>query len=149
MSAASAAKLYTPEILGLAVKLSEFPLTGDHPDTFPLSGEARSKTCGSEIHMGFRRNDTGHVEAIGLKVTACAIGQASAAIFAQSVVGKSAEDIEKALIAIDAWLMGGPIPDWPGIGTLKAAQAHPARHGAITLAWHAALNALCSTPNPR
>lgn len=45
--------------------------------------------------------------------------------------------------AIEGWLESGQnLPDWPGFGSLSAARAYPARHGAILLAWDAALDAL-------
>ena len=47
--------------------------------------------------------------------------------------------------SLAGWLhAAGPIPDWPGIGLLDAAREYPARHGAILLAWDAALAALAS-----
>ena len=42
------------------------------------------------------------------------------------------------------WLVQetAPQPGWPGLDALAAARAYPARHGAILLAWRAALEAL-------
>jgi NifU-like protein involved in Fe-S cluster formation len=34
------------------------------------------------------------------------------------------------------------MPDWPGIDLIAVARDYPARHGAIMLAWEAALSAL-------
>ena len=70
------------------------------------------------------------------------IGQAAAAIFAQTAPGKTRDEIELAVTEIETWLAGGPLPDWPGMAAIAAARDFPARHGAILLAWRAALVAL-------
>jgi NifU-like protein involved in Fe-S cluster formation len=141
MSAAE--RLYTPELLALAVRLAEYPLTGD----FPLVGEARSRSCGSTLAMGLATDADGRIERFGLRVAACAVGQASAAIFAAAAPGRSIDDLAATLAALEAWLAdGGPIPDWPGIDALAAAQAYSARHGAMLLPWKAALDALSKHP---
>ena len=85
-----------------------------------------------------------------MKAQACAIGQAAAAIFAEAAAGRSGNDIAEAESAIRAWLAGeAALPDWPGLETLTAAQAYPARHGAILLAWQAARELLHTEALPR
>ena len=74
-----------------------------------------------------------------MKAQACAIGQAAAAIFAEAAAGRRGTEIAEAETAIRAWLAGdATLPNWPGLETLAPAQAYPARHGAIMLAWQAA-----------
>jgi NifU-like protein involved in Fe-S cluster formation len=127
--------LYTPEVLGLATSLAAYPWD----ESLPLKGEARSKSCGSTIALALATDAEGRIARIAVKSSACAIGQAAAAIFAQAAVGKSAADIAAAERAITAWLAGeGPLPDWPGLVAIAAARDYPARHGAIMLAWQAA-----------
>ena len=139
-------KLYTPEILGLAVELAQYPRL-DQPDA---SAEVRSRTCGGSLTLDVELHELGHIDAIGLSVTACAIGQASAAIFARQARGRGPEEMLAALGEIETWLVDGePLPRWPGIATLAPAQAFPARHGAILLPWRAAVDALCKAPQPR
>jgi NifU-like protein involved in Fe-S cluster formation len=141
MSAAE--RLYTPELLALAVRLAEYPLTGD----LLLTGEARSRSCGSTLAMGLATDADGRIERLGLRVAACAIGQASAAIFAAAAQGRNVDDLAATLAALEAWLdASGPLPDWPGIDALAAAQAYSARHGAMLLPWKAALDALSKHP---
>jgi NifU-like protein involved in Fe-S cluster formation len=133
--------LYTPEVLGLAIDLARYPLAGD----LPLRGEARSKSCGSTIALGLATGPDGMVDRIGIRSQACAIGQASAAIFASGAAGSDAARIECARDAIAAWLSGdGELPDWPGLATIAAARDYPARHGAVLLPWNAACQALAS-----
>lgn len=134
-----AERLYTPELLALAVGLAGYPLS----EEFLLTGEARSRSCGSTLRMGLAADDAGRVERIGMRVAACAVGQASAAIFAAAVPGRTAEELMATLAALEAWLAGdSPAPEWPGLTVLAPARAYPGRHGAMLLPWKAALDAL-------
>ena len=132
------APLYTPEMLALAVALADYPPL----DRAAARGEAVSRTCGSNIALDLTLSPDGAVDALGLRVSACAVGQAAAAIFARAAPGKSGEEIARAEGAIADWLGGGPLPDWPGIDTIAAARDRPGRHGAILLPWRAASTAL-------
>ncbi|UVI38864.1 iron-sulfur cluster assembly scaffold protein [Qipengyuania spongiae] len=131
--------LYTPEVLALAVELAAYPPLSD-----PAShAELRSRTCGSVARIGLATDGEGAIETIGLKMSACAIGQAAAAIFAGDAQGKKAEDLDSAVAAVEVWLAeGGPRPEWPRLELLDAAVAHPGRHEAILLPWRAAAAAL-------
>jgi NifU-like protein involved in Fe-S cluster formation len=131
--------LYTPDVLGLAIELARYPLSDDQP----LRGEARSKSCGSTILLALATGADGAIERVGIRSQACAIGQASAAIFAAAAAGSDAARVEQARDAIAAWLSGeGELPDWPGLATIAAAREYPARHGAVLLPWNAACQAL-------
>jgi len=137
----SAARLYTPELLGLAVELAR------HPPLQQASarGEARSPTCGSTIAMDLGLDPAGWIEQLGLRVHACAVGQAAAAIFARHALGHHAGDIGDMLRQLEAWLAGeGERPGWPDLSLIEAARDYPGRHGAILLPWRAALAALSS-----
>lgn len=139
---ASAKVLYTPEVLGLATSLARFRLD----DTLVLRADARSRSCGSTLTLGLAFDAAGHVETVGLRSQACAIGQASAAIFAEAVAGRSADDILATARALEAWLGGeGDLPEWPGLAAIAAARDYPGRHGALMLPWTAAVQ-LLSTP---
>ncbi|MFZ5744160.1 MAG: iron-sulfur cluster assembly scaffold protein [Pseudomonadota bacterium] len=143
---ATSATLYTREVLALATSLSQWP----HDPDLPLSGTARSATCGSTVSLSLATDPAGAIARVGLKAQACAIGQASAALFAASAAGRDADNLAAALEAIRHWLKeGAELPDWPGFATIAPARDYPARHGAILLAWQAALEALSSQPNPR
>lgn len=131
----SATVLYTPEVLALATGLAAYPWD----DALPLRASARSRSCGSAIELGLALGGEGRIERVGLRSSACAIGQAAAAIFAGAAAGRSADDIARAERAITAWLTGeGDLPDWPGFAAIAAARDYPGRHGAILLAWQAA-----------
>ena len=135
----SATVLYTPQVLALATSLARFPWD----ESLPLHGSARSRSCGSTVTLGLATDPAGRIERIGLKSSACAIGQAAAAIFAAAAPGRDARDLADAERAISAWLAGeGPLPDWPGLEAIAAARDYPGRHGAILLAWQAARDLL-------
>ncbi|XAP77039.1 iron-sulfur cluster assembly scaffold protein [Citromicrobium bathyomarinum] len=140
-------KLYTPEILSLAVSLADYPRLSA-PDA---SAEARSRTCGGTLTMDLALDAGNRVEALGLAVSACAIGQAAAAVFAQAAQGRTAEKVRASLKEIEAWLAdeNAQLPDWPGFAVLEPARAFPGRHGAILLPWRAATDALCKAAQPR
>jgi NifU-like protein involved in Fe-S cluster formation len=139
VSARVSSKLYTPELLALATGLAEFPLSDD----LPLRAEERSRTCGSVISLGLALDDHGLVCAVGLKMSACAIGQASAAVMAQGIRGDIPGTAVLTAEALERWLAGeGELPPWPGIAALAPARDHPGRHGALLLPWKAACSAL-------
>lgn len=138
-----AERLYTPELLALAVELARYPAR----DELPLFGEARSATCGSTMALGLALDGDGRVADLGMRVRACAVGQAAAAIFARHAAGKDAAYIESTLAAIERWLRdGASAPDWPDLELIAAAAGYPARHGAMMLPWRAAQAALSSAP---
>ena len=139
MSARVSSKLYTPELLGLATGLAAFPLTDD----LPLRAEERSRTCGSVITLGLALDDYGLVSGVGMKVSACAIGQASAALMAQAIRGDIPGHVQLTAEGLARWLAGeGDLPRWRGIAALAPARDHPARHSALLLPWTAACKAL-------
>jgi NifU-like protein involved in Fe-S cluster formation len=135
------AKLYSSAMLGLAAELALYPLDV----TLPLRAEARSRSCGSVITLGLALDAAGQVARIGMQVSACAIGQASASLLARGIMGARPQHITATGTAIEGWLAGaGALPDWPGLDLLAPALAHPGRHGALILPWKAATMALSS-----
>lgn len=134
--------LYTPDILALAMELTASPWD----ESLLHKGTARSRSCGSTIDLALNTDAAGAITAIGLRPHACAVGQAAAALFTRSAKGRDLANIEESRTAISQWLAGkASRPDWPGLESLEAARAYPARHGAILLAWDAALDALAAT----
>lgn len=141
----NSAKLYTPRVLALTVELAKYP----HDPEAKLQGHAKSRTCGSEIMLSGTGAGVDTVEGalgtIGMTVTACAIGQASAAIFAECVAGHSEPDIRALADAMEEWIKEERSSAFlPRLDLLEPARAFPARHDAILLPWRAAIDALCS-----
>jgi NifU-like protein involved in Fe-S cluster formation len=139
MSAAQ--RLYTPELLALAVELADYPPL----ETARARAEARSPTCGSTLALDLGLDHDEQIVRLGMRVRACAVGQASAAIFARHAAGRDLANVRDALERLEAWLGDeGPAPDWPDLDLVAPARAYPARHGAMLLPWRAAFTALSS-----
>ncbi len=124
------APLYTVEVLRLAASLPE------PRDLNRIDGEAelRSPTCGSTILTQAAIED-GRIAALSQRVTACAFGQASAALVAQQAPGRTGDEVRAALDQLQGWLAGhrDQPPDWSGFEALAPARSRVGRHGAILL----------------
>ena len=132
--------LYTREILRLAVSIPhEQRLDNPHG-----TAELRSKTCGSKVAADVTVTDRGTLKDLGLEISACALGQASAAILGAEAIGKSVIDIKAARSNLAAFLDGSTRSpgEWPHIDKLIAAQEHKGRHAAILLPYDAVIAAL-------
>lgn len=140
----SAERLYTPLMLSAAVELADYPPI----ENAPLHGSAKSPTCGSTLNIDVVLDDIGKIQRVGMKVRACAVGQASAAIMARHAEGKTLGDIATAYDRMNAWLDDeGPAPDWPDVALIAPAKDYRGRHAAILLPWKAALQALSTGPS--
>ena len=139
------APLYNRDILALAVATSEYLPIADA--RYRVS--KRAPLCGSAIILDLDTDDAGRVTRVGMHVEACALGQASATLFARHAPGRSLADIRAARDAIAGWFAGeGDLPDWPGFDLLAPARDYPARQGAILLPFDAAVAALGEQATP-
>ncbi|KPP88898.1 MAG: NifU-like protein [Rhodobacteraceae bacterium HLUCCA08] len=133
-------KLYSQRILSLA---SDIPRLGrlDAPDG---TAKKRSPLCGSTVTVDLCVAG-GRITDFAQDVKACALGQASAAIFGANVIGRSAIDLQRGRDQLAAMLKdGGPVPEAPfdGLEVLKPAAEHRNRHASILLCFDAALAAM-------
>jgi NifU-like protein involved in Fe-S cluster formation len=132
------APLYNTQILRLAATI---PHQRRLPDPMG-SSEKRSPICGSRVTVDINVDRDGRVRDVGLLVNACALGQASASLLGEAVIGTSAGEIAGARDALTAWLAGeGEVPDWPGFALFEPALPHSARHASIRLGFEAAAEA--------
>jgi NifU-like protein involved in Fe-S cluster formation len=93
--------------------------------------------------MGLQTDENSRISKLAMAAQACAVGQASAAIFGNGAIGKTRSELESAVADIERWLKAaGHMPDWPRFDAIAPAQSYSARHGAILLPWKAALDAL-------
>ena len=135
MTSPAKAPLYSPQLLALATELANFPFD----PAASCIGEAHARSCGSSLVLSCDPQ----VQSLGMRVTACAVGQAAAAIFARHAGDRSLAEISDALAEIEQWLGGGvDLPGWPDLALLAAARDYPGRHGALVLPWRAAIDAL-------
>ena len=140
MSDADMMQLYSKRILALA---ADIPHLGKLENA-DGSAMKRSPQCGSTVTAHVRM-DGDRIADFGQEVRACALGQASAGVLGQAVIGASRADIARGAAQLTAMLKdGGPVPDapWQGLEVLIPARDYPNRHASIMLSWLAALEAI-------
>ena len=131
--------LYNRDILRLAAGI---------PHLGPLAGaqaraERRSALCGSRVAVEVRLDEQGRIAALGQEVSACALGQASAALMGAHAPGRDSAELARACDELRAFLHGRREDPgtWPGLGVLAAARPYPARHASILLPFEAVAEA--------
>lgn len=132
------APLYNAEILRLAASVAHQERLADPMGT----SEKRSPVCGSRVTVDLDLGPDGRVGRVGMLVRACALGQASSALLANAIEGRTPEELAAARDELGAWLAGGDAaPTWPGLAVFEPARAYTARHPSIRLAFEAAAEA--------
>ena len=133
------APLYDTAILRLAATIPHLGRLADPQGT----AEKRSIVCGSRLTADVRLDAEGRIEALGLEVSACALGQASANLMASHAIGRTLEELTEARDALAAWLAGEREDPgaWPDLDQLARARPHTGRHAAIRLPFEAAAEA--------
>ena len=133
------APLYNSTILRLAASIPHQQRLAAPQATV----ERRSPVCGSRVTVDIALDDEGKVAEVGQEVRACALGQASASLLGQAVLGKTVGELEAARDALTAYLAGkrDDPGGWPGLDIFAPARAHSARHASIRLAFEAAAEA--------
>lgn len=133
------APLYNIQILRLAASIPHHARLAA-----PMASvDRRSPVCGSEVSVDVNVAADGRVCGMGLRVQACALGQASASLMAANAIGRTVGELAAARDELTAWLAGEreAMPDWPGFEALAPALPHSARHASIRLAFEAAAEA--------
>lgn len=140
--------LYSDRILALAANM---PRAGRlvAPDA---SSQKTSKLCGSTVIVDVAMQD-GRVADFAQDVRACALGQASAAVLGETVIGADLTEIETARNALYAMLKSdGPPPSgrFADLQVLQPVKDYPARHASTLLAFEAVLEAVrAASASPR
>ena len=132
--------LYSDKILEIAGSAPQMPRLAA-PD-----GTARkvSRVCGSAVEIDIAVAD-GRIVAYGADVNACALGQTSAAIVANTIVGALPDDVRAVRDQMVAMLKSeGPPPDgrWDDLKYLQPVRSYPARHASTLLVFDAVVEAL-------
>ncbi|WP_431299993.1 iron-sulfur cluster assembly scaffold protein [Tabrizicola sp. BL-A-41-H6] len=130
-------QLYSGRILELAANIPHLGRLAAPDGT----ARKRSPLCGSTVTVDVTVED-GRVTGFAQDVKACALGQASAAILGQVVIGRTLTELTAARDALKAMLKdAGPIPAAPfsGYEVLLPARDYKNRHASILLA----LDAVC------
>lgn len=132
--------LYSEKILEIAANQ---PVPGRlaHPDA---TARRVSRVCGSSIEVDIALAD-GRIAGYGHTLSACALGQTSAAIVATHIVGTPAAEFRALREAMVAMLKeGGPPPggQWADLGWLAPVRDYAPRHTSTLLVFDAVVEAL-------
>ncbi|WP_299010450.1 iron-sulfur cluster assembly scaffold protein [uncultured Caulobacter sp.] len=133
--------LYSAKILTLVANM---PRAGRLPAP-DASSEKVAKLCGSKITVDVVVGEDGKVVDFAQDVSACALGQASAAILGQSVVGADLSEIELARESLIAMLKSNGSPPagrFAELAVLEPVKDYPARHASTLLAFEATVEAV-------
>lgn len=132
--------IYNAKILEFA---GNIPRIGrlEQPDA---TAKAHSKLCGSTVLVDVCVKD-GVVTDFAHDVKACALGQASASIMAQNVVGASAQELRDVQKTMRAMLKEGgepPTGRFEDLKFLEPVREYKARHASTLLTFDAVVDAL-------
>lgn len=109
------------------------------------SARKTSKVCGSVVEVDLVVRD-GVIVAYGHQVSACALGQTSAAVVAREIVGTSAAEFVALRNTVRTMLNeeGAPLPDgkWSDLRYLEPVRDYRARHASTMLVFDAVVAAL-------
>ena len=133
-------KLYSQRILALAAGIPHIGRL-ENPDG---SAMRRSPLCGSTVTVDVAVQD-GKVTDFAQDVKACALGQSSASVLGEAVIGRTRDELQSARDALKAMLKDdGAVPGAPfdALEALLPARDYKNRHASILLAWDAALAAM-------
>ena len=132
--------LYSAKLLKLAANM---PRAGRLP-TPDASSEKIAKRCGSRVTVDVVVEGD-RVADFAQDVKACALGQASASVLGEHVLGASLAEIEMARDQFRAMLKQGadaPVGRFADLSMLAPVKDYPARHASTLLAFEAAAEAV-------
>jgi len=132
--------LYSAKLLKLAANM---PRAGRLPAP-DASSEKVSKLCGSRVTVDVIVEGD-RVADFAQDVEACALGQASASVLGEHVMGASLAEIEMARDQFRAMLKQGadaPVGRFADLSMLAPVKDYPARHASTLLAFEAAAEAV-------
>lgn len=132
--------LYNDRILELAARIPPARRL-EKPDA---TASAHSKLCGSTIAVDLKMNGD-RVAEFGQTVKACLLGQASASIMAEHIVGSTEAELRSVAAEMRRMLKeNGPPPQgkWADLAVLEPVREVKARHTSTLLAFEAVERAL-------
>jgi NifU-like protein involved in Fe-S cluster formation len=143
--------LYSEKILEIAANQ---PIPG-RLATPGATARRVSRVCGSTIEVDISVQD-GVITGYGHQISACALGQTSAAIVATNVVGASADELRLVRTQMHAMLKANGAPPsgrWDDLKYLQPVKDYKPRHTSTLLVFDAVVDALdqiegVSTPAP-
>jgi NifU-like protein involved in Fe-S cluster formation len=132
--------LYSQRILEIAANQ---PVPGrlQHPDA---TSRKVGRVCGSSIEVDIGVAD-GRISAYGHKISACALGQTSAAIVATNIVGTPITEFRALRDEMTAMLKANGAPPsgrWSDLAYLEPVRDYAPRHTSTLLVFDAVVDAL-------
>lgn len=133
--------LYSQKILEIAANQ---PIPGRlaHPDA---TARRVSRVCGSSIEVDVAVSADGRICAYGHKISACALGQTSAAIVAAHIVGTPVAEFRALRAQMTEMLKADgapPVGKWADLAYLEPVRDYPPRHISTLLVFDAVVDAL-------
>lgn len=133
--------LYSEKILAIAGRLSDMaPL--EHADA---RAKKVSRVCGSTISVELAVSD-GVVSAYSHEVNACALGQTSASIVAEHIVGAGTDELRRVRDEMVAMLKNNGAPPsgarWDDLKYLEPVRNYAPRHTSTLLVFEAVVDCL-------
>lgn len=133
--------LYSEKILEIAGRLGETP---ELPDADARAKKV-SRVCGSTIEVALKLTD-GRVSGYWHDVNACALGQTSASIMAEHVIGATPVELRRVRDEMHAMLKeNGPPPTgerWADLKYLEPVRSYTPRHTSTLLVFEAVVACL-------
>lgn len=132
--------LYSEKILQIAANQ---PIPGRLPDR-DASARRVSRVCGSTIEVDVKVED-GVITGYGHEISACALGQTSAAVVATHIVGTPVDEFRALREQMTAMLKeDGPPPSgkWDDLRYLEPVREYRPRHTSTLLVFDAVVDAL-------
>jgi len=132
--------IYNTRILEFAGNIPRIGRLAD-PDA---SAKAHSRLCGSTVIVDVKMAD-GQVSDFAHEVKACALGQASSAIMARTIVGSTPDELREVRRVMQKMLKeDGPPPEgrWADLRFLEPVRDYKARHASTLLTFDAVVDAV-------
>jgi len=132
--------IYNTRILEFAGNIPRIGRLAD-PDA---SAKAHSRLCGSTVIVDVKMAD-GRVSDFAHEVKACALGQASSAIMARTIIGSTPDELREVRRVMQKMLKeDGPPPEgrWADLRFLEPVRDYKARHASTLLTFDAVVDAV-------
>jgi NifU-like protein involved in Fe-S cluster formation len=133
--------LYSSKLLALSASIAHL----GRLDAPQGTSTRHARLCGSVVSADIVLNEDGAVATFAQDVKACALGQASAAVLGQGVIGASLEEVTTARDGLRALLAGEEVsfePRFADLSIFEAVRDYKARHASVMLAFEAAADAM-------
>ncbi|MBN8649188.1 MAG: iron-sulfur cluster assembly scaffold protein [Caulobacterales bacterium] len=138
--------IYSSKVFELSTTIKGINKTIDKASLYFAEASKYSKLCGSEISLGLIINpELNVIIDFTIIPKACALGQASASVLSNHIIGAKINEIYDARTKLFKMLKeDGPLPEgrfWE-LRYLENVKDYKMRHASVMLAWDAAIEAI-------